>query len=54
MGISEYMKKWDALRRARDDIRPSRPVSNATKVFTVLIDEIRKLKKEVELLKKRK
>jgi glycerol-3-phosphate responsive antiterminator len=48
------MRNWDSLRRARDNIRPHRPINLMPKVVNVLIDEIRELKKDVENLKKQK
>jgi hypothetical protein len=48
------MAKWDALRRARDNLRPHRPVNTLPSILNAVLDELRDLRKEVNNLKKRK
>lgn len=47
------MAKWDALRRARYDLKPHRPVSSLPSILNAVLDELRDLRKEVDRLKKK-
>jgi hypothetical protein len=45
------MTKWDALRRARDNLRSHRPVNTLPSILNAVLDELRDLRKEVNYLK---
>lgn len=47
------MTKWDALRRARDNLRPHRSVNTLPSILHAVLDELRDLRKEVNRLKKK-
>lgn len=48
------MAKWDAIRRARDNVRPKRPISLMPSVLKVIFDELRALKNEMKKMRDNK
>lgn len=45
------MTKWNALRRARDNLKPHRSISTLPSILHAVLDELRDLRKEVNYLK---
>lgn len=48
------MSGWNALRRARDNIKPKRPISLCPEILGTILDEIVAMKKEIRDLKRKK
>jgi hypothetical protein len=46
------MSKWDALRRARDNLKPHRSMSTLPSILHAVLDELRDLRKEIDRLKR--
>jgi hypothetical protein len=47
------MGTWNALRRARDNSKPNRPVSLCPQVLNAILDEIIGLKSEIKSIKEK-